>query len=497
MPSEPGERLHPISLLFGFGATAWALLLVLLFSPSGSKILIAFLFLPTVMSSVLKYVSFRYWLGPEEMVIREGILRRNERHIPYSRIQNIDLIQNPLHRLFQVAVVRLETASGGRPEAVISVLTLPTIEEMRAKVFRDRDVDGGDEGEGDAEGSAARDSAPLLQLPVPELVLLGAISNKGLVVVAAALGLISQTGAFQSPEWLGALIQDEISTTRILTPQAIWTWVVLITAATLAIVLLLRLFSVIWAILKFYGFHLESHGDDLRSEYGLLTRVTATLPRHRIQLVTVNLTPLHRWLGRASIQVDTAGGGGGDRNQQGGVQERQWLAPIIERPRALALLRRIMPKWHLDNLHWQPISPRTWRRLFVRWLVLLAILLTVATAVLGPWSLALAIPGLALALSHALLFVRRTNFTLTGGAVLYRSGAWVRRVSIVPFAKIQVVALRQTPFDRRRRMATVSVDTAGANLGGHRVAVSYLDLDVARELVAELDRRTGRTDFRW
>ena len=120
-----GERLHPISLLFGLGAVAWGLLAVVLVSGVNSCILV--LFLPSVVGSVARYLSFRYWLGEDEMVIREGILQRNERHIPYARIQNIDLIQNPLHRLFKVAVVRLETASGGKPEAVISVLTLPTV----------------------------------------------------------------------------------------------------------------------------------------------------------------------------------------------------------------------------------------------------------------------------------------------------------------------------------------------------------------------------------
>ena len=54
------------------------------------------------------------WDG-EEMVVREGVLVRNERRIPYGRVQNVDFARNPLHRLFGVTALRLETASGGSP----------------------------------------------------------------------------------------------------------------------------------------------------------------------------------------------------------------------------------------------------------------------------------------------------------------------------------------------------------------------------------------------
>ena len=76
-----------------------------------------------------------------------------------------------------------------------------------------------------------------------------------------------------------------------------------------------------------HGFRLLRAGDDLRLEYGLLTRVTATIPIHRIQALTIQEGPLHRLCGRVTIRVDTAGGEG-----QGAAQaQRQRLAPILRR----------------------------------------------------------------------------------------------------------------------------------------------------------------------
>lgn len=496
MASEAGERLHPLSLLFGIGTAAKNLLVpaiaVLLFSPADrGSAWFAILFFPVVFGSVLHYLSFRYYLGPDEMVIRKGILRRNERHIPYARIQNIDLVQNLFHRLFDVAVVKLETASGGKPEAVISVLTLPTIERMRERVFADRDRAGP---EAEAAGAGGR---VLVTTSLADLVIFGTLSRRGLVMVAAALGVASQTGVFRDPMLYTGPLEDPSWLPRLTLPSS-FLWVgALAVAGILAAIAALWLLSVLWAVLKFYGFRLERQGEDLRAHYGLLTRVTATIPRRRIQLLSLRRSPLHRWFDRVSVQVDTAGGGGGDGNEPGNVAERQWLAPIVARDRLETLLAEVLPMVDPREIRWRPIAERAWGRLFRRWLAMILLATAVGFVPFGPFILPLPVVAIPLALLCARLYVRCTAWALTSTAVLYRSGIFGRSLSIVPFAKIQVVSTRQTPFDRRAGMARVHVDTAGANPRGHQVQVDYLELDDARELHRRLDREAGRTAFRW
>ena len=151
MESDTEQHLHALSPLFAAAKTARALVvpaILVLFASGGSPfgmwgatgariwVTIALVFVAVV--ALLPYLIFRYTLAEDEMVIRDGIFTRTERHIPYARIQNIDLVQNPLHRAFDVALVRVETASGGKPEAVLRVLSLDAIEQMRARVFAGR-----------------------------------------------------------------------------------------------------------------------------------------------------------------------------------------------------------------------------------------------------------------------------------------------------------------------------------------------------------------------
>ncbi|NIR44287.1 MAG: PH domain-containing protein, partial [Gemmatimonadetes bacterium] len=60
--------------------------------------------------------------------------------------------------------------------------------------------------------------------------------------------------------------------------------------------------------------------------------------------------------------------------------------------------------------------------------------------------------------------------------VLTREGLWTRRTYIVPVRKIQALHFRQTPFQRRLRIGTLTVETAGNPLDWH--APRTLDLGV-------------------
>jgi putative membrane protein len=62
--------------------------------------------------------------------------------------------------------------------------------------------------------------------------------------------------------------------------------------------------------------------------------------------------------------------------------------------------------------------------------------------------------------------------------------------------KIQAVALRHSPLDRRAAMARVRVDTAGAG-EFTRIDIPYLDVAVAAGLHSRLSAYAASTTFKW
>ncbi len=519
--AAPLRRLPAISLLFLiFGAVrSLAAVLVFVFISRGFDPFMTFaiglLLIPSVIGAVARYLAFSYRLEDEELVIRDGILTRKVRSVPYARIQNVDLVQNLFHRLLKVAVVRLETASGGKPEAVIHVLTLPAVDELRTHILRGKPGSRSPT-VSDPMGSA-HDLAPsfdtrdpeggeqLLSIPVGRLALLGLLSNRGMLVIAAVAGLAQQAGFFDDPtRYLPdsaqlPKLESTFQTLKHVTWNPLWIVAALVTLAA-TLLLFTRLLSALWVTVTLYGFKLQQDGNDLRTEYGLLTKVTATVPRKRIQLLSIKESFLQRRWGLASVQIETAGGGA-EENGQGPGAARLWLAPIMDRPALVPLIRRTMPQIHLraddlPELDWQPLAPRARLRLMRRGFALVLVLAIISVLTLGVWGLlsALLIPLVAW---HAQRYIQQTAWAVTDHAVLFRSGAWGLRTSMVPFAKIQGLRIVQSPFDRRNRMASVRVDTAGANPSGHRIDVPYLETRTAHRLVERLEDEAAELHFSW
>ena len=521
MASEHAEQqLHPLSPLFVAAKTARAFVIpaiLVLFASGGSPwamwgatgariwATIALAFVALI--SLLPYLIFRYTLAEEEMVIRDGIFTRTERHIPYARIQNIDLVQNPVHRAFNVALVRVETASGGKPEAVIRVLSLEAIERMRARVFAGRagaDTTRVEAPTDEGAGSAARRAPRRLLLPLPtsELVKLGIASNKGMVVVGAVMGVFwqrqwefdwidqAQGDVASGREWLSTLAGSPLVGT-----------IAAVAAIVVVGVVLLRLFSIVWYIFHLHGFTLTRVGDELRAEYGLLNRVSRTVPTPRIQVLQVMESPLHRVFGRQSVKLQTVGGGmEGEmdlQGQGGGKSESQWLAPMIESERVPDLFSAVHDGVDLRRVVWQPIAQRAWQRVFkVR--VALGVMVTVLLAlVVGPWALALIVPLTLGAYVHARLYVSHVAYSLAPWGLVFKSGWFNRTLKLVRYGKIQTVSQAESPFDRRNGMATVQIDTAGAGMQGHTIEIRYLDTAVAGDVARRLYEESSCRAFRW
>jgi putative membrane protein len=496
MPFE--HRLHPASFLFAItghlrNLIVPALAVVFTAGATGAAwelwlILAAF---PLAFFALVRSLSYRYRLEEAELVVRTGFVFRNERHIPYGRIQNVEAIQNVLHRLFDVVEVRIETGATNEDEATMRVVRVPAYHEIRDRVVAHRA--GAVPGEADA---VADKGDLLLSLPVGELLLSGLIANRSFVVIAAALGILWELGLFEPAfEW----IFGEGVTNRRAVRQFFQTilgggvpslWYI---GLGLLFVASITAISMIWALVRLYGFTLRRAGDDLLVEYGLLTRITTTIPIRRVQTLTVYDGPLYRLFGRANVKVQTAGGESGQEN----TAQKEPLVPIVRRADLDRVLQQVLPEVHIPGAEWQPPAARAFGRELRQSAAASALLAALLAGMLGTRALLIFAALLALSAIHARRYVRTLGWALVDNAVLFRRG-WVwRRLTAARFSKLQTIVLHESPFDRRTGMARVQVDTAGTGGGADAVNIPYIALDAARQLHERLAAEASRTRFEW
>jgi putative membrane protein len=502
----PERRLHPASFVFSMGSHLKSLLVpgaAVIFTAGSSgrdwEVWLTLLIVPYTIAAIVRSLSFRYRFDPEEMVVRKGWIFRSERHIPYARIQNIDAVENVFHRLLGVADVRVETASGGKAEATMTVLPVAAMDEMRRFVFA---------GQHDLEAAQPIAAEPavdvpaevLLQLNSGELLLYGFIESRGAVVMAGAFGLLWEFGLFDrflalttggDPAQRGVFRQLLRSVIGEGAPSA--ALIGRSVAALVALLLLLRVLSMAWAFVRLYGFTLRRAGDDVRVDYGLLTRISGTIPLQRIQTLTVSDSPLHRLFRRASVHVDTAGGHGGEAQ----LTRREPIAPLLRIRDLDALTRALLPTVSLNDVDWQRPHPRAFRRVLLRTCGVSVVLSVLLGFVLRRWTPVLTAMLFVWSWIHAGRYIAHLGWALSGDAVVFKSGWLWRQMTAARFSKIQVVRRVESPFDRRVGMASVKVDTAGAAASAHEVDVPFLPAETAATLATTLYAQAARTTFRW
>jgi len=150
---------------------------------------------------------------------------------------------------------------------------------------------------------------------------------------------------------------------------------------------------------------------------------------------------------------------------------------------------------------WQPLPPRA-RSLFrVTDALLLAVLLGFAGALSASvldFDLAAAlgfagiVAGLGLGLATGGYRHRRTQWVLDEEGFAVARGRWWRRETRVPATRVQHLDLKHGPLERRWRLATLVVHTAGSKFGA--LSLSGLDAGDAEALRDRLARQLDIDD---
>jgi len=500
------RRLHPASPVFNIYRHARALLvpgLVVLFVGGGSwQLWLMVLFVPSVVFEIARFFTFRYTLTDDQIVTRMAFVGRTERSVRYQRIQNIESVQSIVHRALGVAEVRVETGAGGKPEVLLRVVPIAEVERIRERVFAGS-VSAAAPGSGlqrEAHGTAAGDDeqrVELLRLQGLDILRLGLITMRGLVLVAIAVGLAWEFELFDRLLVVKDWVLDQAmagNVTRLVMAAGV---VVLLVAGVLIGG------SVLWAVLRFSGFRLSRAGDDFRIESGLLTRVGATVPRRRIQLVRLTETVRHRVFERVGISIETAGGVDAESGQESSFG-RQWFAPVVEPGRVTALAQEIRESLSLDAEPWDRHSRRARRRLLRKSvLVLLPVAIGIVAAlyfvvgVVGWWGPAI---GIGFGVTVVLIEWRAAGmvrYRRTPDWIGCRRGVFTRLTSVAFLDRVQVVDITESPFDRWAGMATLRIDTAGGAPMGSRVDLPMLDAGDAREHAVAVARAAEHSGFVW
>jgi putative membrane protein len=504
-------RLHPLTMVFGLwkGARAVIPIIPLILFGNGrfGWIALALAFAGTVATVMARYFSFRYRIEGNELITEEGIIERKQRHIPLERIQEVRIEQGILHRLLDMVDARIETGGGEGAEASLSVLSRAEAEALRQAVFERAaamksgknhpTVVAGAAGAVDGQhwqpAVAEQEEIVLRRLSVRELAVAGLTSNH-------LLSALVLTGAIWNfaDDILPASIYERAAefifrSSRELAMRGLIATLALTLGFVVAVLLIGILFSVAGSVILFYGFRFSLRGENLHRRYGLLTRRASSLPRRRIQVLKIEEKAFRRWFGLATLRADTSGSHRQDKDDNHG---RDVLLPIVRRSEVDPLLKVFFPDFDGDQNEWRRVSRLAVRRGTIKGGLVCVFAAALAIALGREWAAVAALCGLPLVYLVNVARHRTLGYSIGERYFRTRSGWLGRSTQVVPINKIQAVEIHQTPFDRRLRLATLRVDTAGQAYTGGGPQISNLPIDEAKEIARRLAHIAARTIWR-
>jgi putative membrane protein len=428
---EPASwhRLHPLSPLVRAGRATIAIAVFLVPSVlagrslSGSVYEVAFVGALAALGFVSWLVT-RWRIEGDDLRIETGLLRRQSLRFPLSQVQAIDIVRPGLARIVRVAELRLRMAGSTGALARLAYVSERDAEPLRARLLAL--AHGAIEPES-AVGEGAGENGDPMEHGAEEV--LASVPTGRL----AASILLSDVGFVSIAILTGLVVGAAVAPTAAVAVLGAG-------AAPIfaAVTLIWRRFN------QEYRLTLAQAADGLRLRSGLVALTSETIRPGRVQAMRMVEPLLWRPLGWCRLEVDLAGRQ--RRKGEGEAQRKQLRAvlPVGSPALALELLERILPD--------------------------------VPRAELRP-------PRRVVAKSP--LRFRFLAWGRSDACVVTTSGR-LRRVTVwVPLGKAQSLRRVQGPIQRRLRLASVHVDTAGRS-----VHATLRDRDVAEadDVLAELVR---------
>jgi putative membrane protein len=413
---------------------------------------LGFMVAGVVAATVLGYwrwYTTTWWVTPEAVHYKSGLIGLKETDVPLTRIQSLDLEQGPVQRLFGVYSVHVQTGGGGaKGEIVLEAVGDDEVRDLRA-LLADR-----------GPAPAAEAGGPERRLTRQRLLVAALTAGQLGVILPALAGFVQ-------------LVQstfDEDDAVRLLPHTA--------SAALLAAAGLLVaawLLSVLGSVVAFSGFTATRQGDRLRIRRGLLARREATVPVERVRAVEVVEGLLRLPFGLAALRMEVIG-------HAKEAAAAQTLFPLLRREEVRPFLDELLPELadDLDGLERPPA--RAARRYALPPAALGAAVVAAVWAFTpaGPWTL----PLVVVLAAYGLLRFRTAGWRLSGGRLAVRSLMLARTTVLAPARHREWHERRQNLFQRRARLADVLV-AFGKRTGAR---VRHLDAATAAGLFDRLSR---------
>lgn len=489
------RKLHPVYILFGLLNTIQGFLpfiLIALFKGIEWSELrwywyagVAAAAAGLVLLSFLEWKRFGFWLEQDRIIIRRGLLFRDEKTIYYARIHSVNVEQPLIQRLLGVAQVKIETPGGNKKAdgilPALSVLEARHIQQMlrgqaKAKVLPDNQLQA-EAGLESAKHPIAQAElpavvsvvttesqlhAPAFRLNSAQLLQAAATSMNFGLVAAFIAGLYSFTD-----DIIDQLLPDHFFETVVEGSAGLMPSYIIIMFIIVFGLLFAWLLSILLYILKYSGFTVRREGPQISVSYGLLERKTHVFDPKKVQAVIIKEGLLRQAIGYAEIQLQII---------SSDKKEQLRLHPFVKRSDVHKVLSTFVPQMKLPTNADLAGAPKRALLYYVRIELLITIAVCSALIVLlkaeGLWSL----PIVPIVIWWRSSCYRAAGLKLEDGQLTLRRRFISRSTYLIRRPQIVMMRVNRSIGQQRKKLLTLSVHAMGSPFDYRVACMDHADV---------------------
>ncbi|MDG2448706.1 MAG: PH domain-containing protein [Saprospiraceae bacterium] len=400
--------------------------------------------------SVIAYFRYYYSLTDTELVIKKGILKKSDINVPYERIQSVNFKQNFLHQMLNVAEVAIDTAGSGEKEIQIDALSLENAKKLRSEILKRKKKEvsdtvlDGDENLEEVEN--------ILTLSTSDLFKIGLTQNH-FKPVGLIIGLIFSSFAYS---WQLDLDPQDIF-------KNIYTFLEDRSfLQSIIIAFLLIVFSVLYSIVTTFLNHANltffRNEDKFQLNQGLLTRKEVAAVDKKIQYISWGQNILQRLLGFHKLSFQQAGANAVKQKVKNNFKipgctedkidfvKKEWLGKL-----------NYAQSFESVSIHYFYYS--------FRWIIGLFSIAIAVNLYFYRIKTAIVLTAIMIYATYITwLSYKKKKYSINSDQLQISGGGLGFSHLLMPTFKIQNVAMTQSPYQWRRKLASLRIYTAAGSL---------------------------------
>lgn len=471
--------LHPLTLLYNAIRNAPALGISLYYGivqkDSGEwfysllMVIILFTILPSLL---LNFIFFKFRITDKEIFINSGIIAKKKRVIPLTKVQNVNLSQNFLQKIFGLTRVQIETAGDIQSEGVLEFVSNKEAESISNIIKQyqsnfEKSQDNNTENTDNFVLTTNSMDQVLFQMSIKDILIYGAMRFRPLFLF---FGFWLYT-TLQQFSFLNNQISDflEENVDNLMTLD-VYSLTMFISISVIIIFLISWIMDIIWTANINYGFTLKNEKNKLIINSGFLNKQMITIPFKKVQQISIITNLIKMKFGFYSLRLYTAGFGlqakGNDLAVPNSSIEK--IYDVIDK----------IKNYRIPNQFLQ-ISKKSIRRVFIRYSIVLAILTSINTY----YNIYALFIFLLLPILYYFAFLnwKHRGYYFEGNTLFIKYGIFFKKINIISVNKIQIMKIRETFFQRRLGLSTLLLNTAAVSNSSETI-IRDIDSEVAQQL---------------